>query len=207
MPEKKTEKKPPKKPQNADKRAKSADKGAVIPAEKKEKISAAEFARRMEIDKSRVSRGIEAGIIQASVRRKGGQWAVTWPDAREEWNANIQEEHRPDPMKANASREQGKGDAKNPLAEAYQRNRAMKEEYAAKTMQVQFEQLVKNLIPVEDVRREALKTAKRTRDSFLALPVKVAAAVAAMDDAHEIEQLITDAVHDVLKDLKNVYTT
>ncbi len=205
-------KSPPKNPQKKPKKAANKSATAKKPAskskeapEKKEIIKAAEFARRMKLTKGRVSRGIESKILSKSVRRDGGQWGITWPDAREEWNANKQWEHDPDPMNAAAGRNLRDSDPANPESKRYQLSRAMREEFSARKMELEFLEMAGTLVHADEVRREAARTAKRVRDSLMSLPTKLTPRLVVMNDPHEIEQALTDAFIDLLKDMRNAF--
>jgi phage terminase Nu1 subunit (DNA packaging protein) len=64
----------------------------------------------------------------------------------------------------------------------------------------------KSLVEAARVRAAVQKLSRLTRDTLLGLPVRVAPALAACNDAHDAEQLLTHALRDALADIAKLTT-
>lgn len=179
----------------ADKKpAKSVESPEKKPEDSTEYVNGAEFARRVGVDRSRVTQVINQGKLIKSVVRRGSQLKIAWPAGRDEWENNIQAEHR-DPF-------ENEKELKSEEQRKFQIARTIQAEYAAKTAIMDFEVKAGNLMTVESVRIEALKTSKRVRDSLLNLPLKISPRLVGLKDPKDIEEIINDAILECLKGLK-----
>ena len=166
-------------------------------------VSSGQLAEALGVSKQRVSRAIKDGLLVNSIREKpkkpGQPYKFDLSKAKKEWADNI------DPAK---QREQDKQDQTKDLASDntaglsnYQRAKTASEAYRAKLYKLDYEEKAGNLISVDDVKAEAFKTARRVRDSILALPMRVSQELAHMDDAHQIQVYLREQLAEALKDL------
>lgn len=77
----------------------------------------------------------------------------------------------------------------------------LKEEYAAKLMQLKFDRESGKVVDAADVKKEAFKLARTVRDSMLNIPDRVAAEFAGCSTAAEIHMRLTDEIRQALEAL------
>ena len=84
---------------------------------------------------------------------------------------------------------------------AYQTSRAVRETYAAKMAKLDFEERTKGLVKADEVKVAAFNSARQVRDRLFCIPPRLAAVLAAEDNAHTIEQLLQKELRDALEAL------
>lgn len=154
-------------------------------------VSLREYARIRDLDKEAVRRAIMSGRLDKSVKKKGRNYDIDVELADQEWQANT------DPSKQNNT---GKKTAPPNLTQA----RAIREMYAARLTQLEYEERSGSLTKVEDVKLAAFKSARLTRDAMLNIPARVVneivALIGGLDAAkrHEILQILNREIHEAL---------
>ena len=84
---------------------------------------------------------------------------------------------------------------------SYAQSRSIKEAFAAKLAQIDYEKKAGNLCRTEDVARAAKDMARLTRDYLLNIPGKLAPLLAAESDINEIHKIVEDEIHNALTNL------
>lgn len=79
--------------------------------------------------------------------------------------------------------------------------RKQREKYQAEMARLDFEEKSKTLIPADEVRREAFRLARVTRDSMLNIPDRLAAELAAETNQFKIHRRLTEEIRLALSDL------
>jgi hypothetical protein len=83
----------------------------------------------------------------------------------------------------------------------FQTSRAVKETYAAKMAMLDFEERTKGLISTDEVRVSAFNLARRVRDRLQLIPHRLAAVLAAENDADQVEKLLEKEIRKALEEL------
>ena len=141
------------------------------------------MANRMTVTayaKSRKERGLPGGN-RSKVRKAVEDGRITRepdgtidPDrADRDWDANTDQSQRREPVPA-----------------TFQEARAIREALNARIARLDYEERLKELVRVEDVRREAFAAGRALRDRVLSIPGRVAASCAAATTAREIETIL-----------------
>lgn len=86
---------------------------------------------------------------------------------------------------------------------SYHQSRSIKEAFAAKLAQLDYEKKAGNLCRTEDVAKAAKDMARDTRDYLLNIPSKLAPLLAAENDINEVHKIIEDEIHNALTNLSS----
>lgn len=170
-----------------------------------EKVDAAAFAARLGVTKQRVSTAIKAGVLtEKSVTvktAKGGKkkYEIDLEAGLKEWADNIDPSKQRDTAKQAATKEMDGGTSSN-----YQRARAVKETFAAKLAQLEYQEKAGVLVRADQVKAEAFRVARNVRDSLMGLPERVCAELAHMTEPREIAIYLRAQLAEGLKDLQQV---
>lgn len=169
-------------------------------------VNMVEFAKALKVTKQRVAKGIKDGVLKQSVRieKRGGKnsYKIDLERGLKEWADNIDPAKQRDTAKqadTKAMAQGGDGTASN-----YQRAKAVKETFAAKLAQLEYEEKAGRLVPVAQVKAEAFKVARNVRDALMGLPERVSAELVNMKDAREIAIYLRAQLAESLKDLQEV---
>ena len=138
------------------------------------RVSVSEYAR------SRRERGLPGGsrwgvqkALQAGRIAKDPDGLIDADRADRSWDANTAEQKRHEPVTA-----------------SYQEARAIREALNARLARLDYEERLKELVRVEDVRREAFVAGRALRDRLLAIPGRVAASMVAAEAVREAEAIL-----------------
>ena len=138
------------------------------------RVSVSEYAR------SRRERGLPGGsrwgvqkALQAGRITKDPDGLIDADRADRSWDANTAEQKRHEPVTA-----------------SYQEARAIREALNARLARLDYEERLKELVRVEDVRREAFVAGRALRDRLLAIPGRVAASMVAAETVREAEAIL-----------------
>lgn len=168
-------------------------------------VNMVEFAKALKISKQRVAQGIKDGVIKSSVRiiTKAGKksYKIDMERGLKEWADNIDPAKQRDPDKQLDTKAMGD---QSSTASNYQRAKAVKETFAAKLAQLEYEEKAGRLVPVAQVKAEAFKVARNVRDSLMGVPERMSAELASMKDPREIAIYVRAQIADALKDLQGV---
>ena len=85
--------------------------------------------------------------------------------------------------------------------DGYLEHRAKREEYAARSAEIDFHEKAGTLVSASGVRKAAFDTARRVRDQLLGLPDRIAATLAAERDPVRVHQVLTTELKRALNEL------
>ena len=71
----------------------------------------------------------------------------------------------------------------------------------ARLARIEYEEKMKRLVPVAEVRSAAFRQARVVRDRLLAIPGRLAAELASLDDARRVESLLDAEIGQALEEL------
>lgn len=155
-------------------------------------VSMREYARQRGVDKESVRLAVQAGRLVNSVTKKeNGRYDIDVELADEEWKQNT------NPAK---QRETKNKPAPPSMAQA----RAVREMYAARLTQLEYEERSGLLCKVEDVKLASFKSARLTRDAMLNIPARVVNEITALiggleaAKSHEILLILQREIHSAL---------
>tara|TARA_A200000113_G_scaffold146040_1_gene131380 strand:- start:650 stop:1153 length:504 start_codon:yes stop_codon:yes gene_type:complete len=156
-------------------------------------VSLREYARMRGLDKESVRLAVHDGRLSESVTKKGSRYDIDPDIADEEWKANT------NPAKQN--------NTKNKVAPApsMAQARAVREMYAARLTQLEFEERSGLLCKVEDVKLSAFQSARLTRDAMLNIPARVVNEITALvggldaEKSHAILLILQREIHSALE--------
>ena len=155
-------------------------------------VSMREYARQRGVDKESVRLAVHDGRLVNSVTKKeNGRYDIDVQLADEEWKQNT------NPAK---QRETKNKPAPPSMAQA----RAVREMYAARLTQLDYEERSGTLCKVEDVKLTAFKSARLTRDAMLNIPARVVNEITALiggleaAKSHEILLILQREIHSAL---------
>ena len=155
-------------------------------------VSMREYARQRGVDKESVRLAVQAGRLVNSVTKKeNGRYDIDVELADEEWKPNT------NPAK---QRETKNKPAPPSMAQA----RAVREMYAARLTQLEYEERSGLLCKVEDVKLASFKSARLTRDAMLNIPARVVNEITALiggleaAKSHEILLILQREIHSAL---------
>ncbi len=156
-------------------------------------------------------KGVTAEAVRLAIRDGRLRNCLHWPEGKKkplldpvmaaaEWEANTRHDKR----------KNAKNDIRGPYIRAPLETEAnmslvaatrLKEEYAAKLMQLKFDRESGKVIEAEQVKKEAFKLARTVRDGLINIPDRVAAEFAGCTNAAEIHMRLTDEIRQALEAL------
>ena len=168
-----------------------------------ELISQREYARRRGIEASTVHRAVKAGRItlvdgKINPELADRQWAEnTDPSTSKNRLAGKPGQTRnltetPAPMELG-------GESVSPTG--YAKARAAREVYQAQLAKLALEEKQGELVRADQVRVAAFNLARKARDQLLALPERLGAAVAAVDDIAEVQEILERDIERICQEL------
>jgi len=167
------------------------------------KLTPAQFSKLIGVSTRRVNAAIHSGILECSLERKPyGQKTRYFIDKEEgmsEWANNIDPAKQRDLSKAAMTREMS-SDKSSP----YYRAKGVRKYYEAKLKELEYLKKAGNLVCAKKVAGESFKVGRIIRDNLLAVPARVSAEIAAMNDPKEISQLLKDNLSLALMDLDDL---
>lgn len=86
---------------------------------------------------------------------------------------------------------------------SYAQSRAVRELYAAKLLKLEHEERIGKLVPADQVKVDAFKTARTVRDGLLNIPDRVAHILAAETDPARVHHLLSNELRTVLSQLSS----
>lgn len=136
------------------------------------------------------------GATGTSARRE--KYAPTPPEVA----LPVVGEEAPEPTPATtttaAAEDQMPAAGKGP---SYAQSRAVRELYAAKLLKLEHEERIGKLVPADQVKVDAFKTARTVRDGLLNIPDRVAHILAAETDPARVHHLLSNELRTVLSRL------
>ncbi len=171
-----------------------------------EEVTQAEFARRVGCSKQNISKLVRAGKIS---RNKNGK--LNFLQALAEYDANTDDSHHEklkrtgkSPAVGSTDPDQaGNGSAPPPDAPVsdYKLHRAKREAANAQLQQLKADELAGKLIAADQVERDAYNLARGLRDAILSVPDRVAAILAAEQDARRVSEILHEEIEKALNGL------
>lgn len=161
-----------------------------------------EYARHKGVSQKAVQLAIKEGRIDGAISMVGKRKKIDPTKADKLWeentipnnkNTHIRNDH---PDKETPQEPQLKGPS-------YAQSRAIKEAYAAKMAQVNYEQKAGNLIDADEVRKAVRQIARTVRDSLMNIPDKLAPILTAETELDEVHKILTEEVRNACEGLAN----
>ena len=146
-----------------------------------------EFARYRGVSLAAVQSQIKAGII-VPVLNANGKKKINVAKANADW-IDLKKIDKPIGGKSKIA----------PFAES----RALREQYAAKSAKLEYEEKLGTMIMAEKVKVQLIEVAQVVRNNILDLPPRLAAGLAAETDAAKIELFLTKELSACLETLAN----
>lgn len=161
------------------------------------KVSVRQFAKSMGVSHVAVIKAIKAGRIE-----KNSDGSIDPEKARLAWEQNTdlsKKREVPGKNEAAEKNQEATGDPEASRAtKAYNVARAVREEYAARTARLEYEQKAKSLVSAQEVKLEAYKAGRIFRETMMNLPNKICHELAAESDANKVHALLTTVIHTTL---------
>ena len=145
-----------------------------------------EAMTRLALSRKQVEREIEAGM--PSFRKKNGQIAIYWPDARVFRDEQIRERT----LKEKAAG--GPADGKE--------SRKRKEEAEAQLAEIEVVKALKTWMPVADAEKWFVDACTRVRARLLALPPRLAAVGVGHKSPREAQAALSPVIYEVMEELQ-----
>lgn len=155
-------------------------------------MNAAEYAKHRGVSKTQVGKYIESGRITA--RRVGRGWEIDAEQADRQLDAN----RSPDRGGRNAVADEMSGK----VGASYAQARAMRETYAARILQLEFQEKSGRLVEKNELRLRLAKLHMAVRDSLRTIPDRVAPVLAAETDQSKIHALLLKEIGQALEGLQ-----
>lgn len=166
-------------------------------------VSIREYGRMRGVSHEAVRKAIDSKRLTSSlVQSERGKRKLTLIDsdlADAEWPKGTQEA-----LKTQSSGEGPKATDRiqeDKMSQTYAQSRAVREAYQARLAKLDFEQRSGKLIDAEDVKKQAFKAARATRDQMLNIPDRVSAELAAETDSFKIHKRLTEEIRKALEGL------
>lgn len=164
---------------------------------KDELISPSEFARRLGVEQSTVTRAIQSGRLRDSLfRQPNGRFLIEPELGATEFQAN---KLRGSTQARDRERMEEDGTDNASIA-VFEKERLR---YQAGLARLKFEEMAATLLDAKRVHRAQFEIARTIRDGIMAVPDRVSAELAGITDAFEINQILTREIRQVLENLKD----
>ncbi len=150
-----------------------------------ERISKAEFGRRVGVARSTVTEGVQRKRIKVELDGK-----ILWPQAQAQWVANVdisQQRKKEDDSKEN---------------EKWQKARTRREIAEADMAELELQKKLGLAVDAEFVKKLIFEKVHVTRDRILATPKRVAPAVVGLTDERKIARVFKEELAKALDSLK-----
>lgn len=158
-------------------------------------VAIREFARQKKVSESTMRKHIDMGRIPVVKTPKGNK--IKLPDAEIAWSGlHRSNSHTGTFGKLEDDKDQGTDSID--MSQRLSKAKTVKEEYNAKLAQVKFEEQKGILIKRELVEFALFELARGVRDELLAVPSKVSPQAVSMTEIQEIDNLVTEAIHEAL---------
>ena len=173
---------------------------------KKELISQREYARRRGVSHAAVQHAVSSGRI-TTVDGK-----IDPEQADREWRENTDRSKPRNRItgKPKQTRVQGEpsqpmdsggSDGGNGTATGYAKARAARELYQAQLAKLELDRQRGELVRADEVRVGAFNMARKARDQLIALPDRVAATLAATEDAAEVHRILEEEIERICQEI------
>jgi hypothetical protein len=167
------------------------------------------YARHRQINHTSVLKAIRAGRIHQEANglidseRADLEWSSNTDEAKPLNSISGNSKHRRDEdVPTLGARSEG-GNGSGRVAGSYASARAAREVVELRIRQIELRRLERTLVDAESVRKEAFNSARAARDALLAIPDRVSAIVAGLDDQHEVHRVLMEEIRNVCEDIAN----
>lgn len=178
---------------------------------KRELISQREYARRCRLSPSTVNEAIKRGRITLV------EGKIDPVLADREWAENTDPSTPRNRISGNPKHTRARGQVAQPMelgggnysadgngsAAGYAKARAAREIYQAQLAKLQLDRQRGELVRADEVKIAAFNAARRVRNQLLALPGRVAAVLAATEDAAQIQRILNDEIERICWELSD----
>lgn len=163
-------------------------------------VSAAQYAKIRNISKQSVSQAIAEGKLPTAAKKKGQGYAIDVDIADREWKENT------NPAMGAPTHAKPKGinlpDENAPTGtETLAASKAKRESFMAELARLEYELKAGQLVPIEDVKKEAFRTARIVRDTILNIPDRLAAELAAEPNQFNVHKRLSEELRRALEEL------
>lgn len=179
-------------------------------------VSAAQYAKLRNITKQAVSKAIAEGKLPTAAVKKGHGYAIDVDLADREWKDNTNPAmgsphhstpkgiNLPDELKPIGINIEVGGDALRAVGtESLAVSKAKREAFMAELARLEYELKAGQLVPIEDVKKEAFRTARIVRDTILNIPDRLAAELAAEPNQFNVHKRLSEELRKALEELGN----
>jgi hypothetical protein len=176
---------------------------------KKKLISQREYARQRGISNVAVHRAVKAGRVttvngKIDPDQADREWLENTDQSKPRNRITGRPKHtRPEgepsqPMNLGGSEETSGG---NGTASGYAKARAARELHQAQLAKLELDRQRSILVRADEVRVGAFNMARKARDQLVALPERVAAILAATDDAAEVQRILEEEIERICQEI------
>ena len=168
-------------------------------------IRKSEFAKIKGVSAAAVSQAIKSGRIRAAVVTQNGKEFLDHDLALELWERNTLQQPPPtnapkEPPTDKQLREFIDGLPEDQIPDLNE-SRARREHYQAEKAKLEALQGRGELVPAEEVKREAFAMGRQIRDAMQGIPDRVASLLAASSDVREVHRMLTEEIRVALRGL------
>jgi DNA-binding transcriptional MocR family regulator len=168
-------------------------------------IRKSEFAKIKGVSGAAVSQAIKSGRIRGAVVTQNGKELLDHDLALELWERNTLQQPPPtnapkDPPTDKQLREFIDGLPEDQIPDLNE-SRARREHYQAEKAKLEALQGRGELVPAEEVKREAFAMGRQIRDAMQGIPDRVASLLAASSDVREVHRMLTEEIRVALRGL------
>jgi phage terminase Nu1 subunit (DNA packaging protein) len=168
-------------------------------------IRKSEFAKIKGVSGAAVSQAIKSGRIRGAVVTQNGKELLDHDLALELWERNTLQQPPPtnarkDPPTDKQLREFIDGLPEDQIPDLNE-SRARREHYQAEKAKLEALQGRGELVPAEEVKREAFAMGRQIRDALQGIPDRVASLLAASSDVREVHRMLTEEIRVALRGL------
>ncbi|MDX9741980.1 MAG: hypothetical protein RBT81_12525 [Gammaproteobacteria bacterium] len=174
-----------------------------------ELISQREYARRRGINHVSVHRAIKAGRI-TTIKGK-----IDPSLADRQWQENTDQSKPRNSVTGKPNQSRPTGSPSEPMAigsdddgiigqstaNSYARARAARELYQAQLSKLELDRKRGTLVRADEVRLGAFNMARKARDQLIALPERLAAVLAAIDDPIDVQYILEEEIERICQEV------
>ncbi len=163
-------------------------------ANKKERLTLSQYARRRGVSVSTVHRYIKQGRLKGAAFKRGNRWSINPEKTDKQIDASLD---MTQPARKTTRRPGGGVDEQKATAEeqgtgwtSFQDARTIKEQYNAALRKLEYETKIGQKVDAEKVSIEIFNMTRQARDILLNIPARVAPVMVTVKDAKEAEGII-----------------
>lgn len=153
----------------------------------------------MGVSKQAVSKAVKEGRITLFVDPTDNKLKLNADLAAKQWRDNTAP--RAENLGIHRAGKNLSGNLDLPEGIDYADAKAEKEFFQARIFELQYKERIKELVSVEEVKRENFKFARMLRDSLQNIPAQICNTIAAETDSFKINNTIMSAINNALEEL------